>query len=139
MPRRQPHQPQRHAMAFRRQTEPARRGEIKRRRIARHFADDKGQIAAAQALLQCEQRIFGAMGRDMDQAVAQGRGQAGAIGAARLADRGLVLHPQPGPVIGGVCRGHGQRQCGAAGLVSRGKQFGVVAAPILPGTERGTT
>ena len=62
------------------QREPPRGGEIKRARIARHLADDKGEVAAAQPLFQREQCVFRAGGGDMDQAMAQGARQAGAIG-----------------------------------------------------------
>ena len=53
-------------MFFRREAEPARRGEIKRARIARNFTNHTGQFTAFEPLFQCEQRIFGAPGRDMD-------------------------------------------------------------------------
>lgn len=59
--------------------EPARGGEIERFGIAGDLADDEGQLAAAQAFLQREQRVFGALRRDMDQAVAQRRRQARTI------------------------------------------------------------
>ena len=67
-------------MALRRQTEPARGGEIERRRVARQFADDKRQIATAYPFFQREQRIGRFVGGDMDQPVAQPFGQARTIG-----------------------------------------------------------
>lgn len=113
---------------FRHQTEPARRSEIQRRRIARHFADNKGQIATAQAFFKREQCVLRLVSGNMDQAVTQPFRQAGAIRPTRQADRRLVLHPQPWAlirrIIGSIAR-HRQCQRRAAAFVSRGKQFGV--------------
>lgn len=86
-------------MLFRRQAEPPLGRERKGAGIARHLPHHEGQITAAQAFFQREQRILGRSGNDMDQPVAQRRWQARTIGPPGLAQAGTVLHPQPGPFI----------------------------------------
>ena len=105
-------------MLLHRQTEPPRGGEIQRLGIARDLSHHESEIAAAQPLFQREQRIFRALGGDMDQAVAQGWRQAGLIGPPTPAQRRLVLHPQPATLLprqSGIER-ESERQRRAAGL-----------------------
>lgn len=58
-------------MLLRGQAESARGGEIEAARIARDLPDDAGEIAAAQAFLKREQRVFGRTRGDVNQPLAQ--------------------------------------------------------------------
>ena len=91
-------------MPLHRQAEPARTGEVERPGIASDLGNDEGQVTAAQSFLNGEQRIFGAGGGNMNQPVPQIGRQTGLIRPARPAQSGLVLHPQPGPLIGDLSR-----------------------------------
>ncbi len=94
MRRVEPYQPQGHPMPLRRQRQPARGGKIECARIARHLPDHAGEIAAPHPFLQREQRILRAVGADVNDAVAQGFGQAGTVGPPGQPHRRAILHPQ---------------------------------------------
>ena len=115
----EPDQPQGNAVPLRRQAEPARGGEIERAGIARHLPHDEGQIAATQPFFQRKQRVLRAFGRDMDQAVAQLRRQAGAIGPPGQPQGLGILHPQPGALVGRV--GHRIGRLGGHGIKRQGQ------------------
>jgi len=98
----EPHQPERHAMFFRRKAKTARRGESQRLGIAHDLADDEGKIAAAHPFLDREQRILSRARRDMDQPVTQAPRQAVAANPPGAPQRLAVLHPQPGALVGRI-------------------------------------
>ena len=77
-----------------RETQAARGGEGQRARIARDLAYHTGQIAAAQPLLQRDQRTFGRVRRDMEQAVTHIGRQSLNAGPPAQPHRRSVLHPQ---------------------------------------------
>ncbi len=101
------------------QRQTPRRGEIERARIARHFADDEGKVAAAQPFFHGEQRLFRAGGGNVDQAVTQGARQAGAIGPPSKPPGLGILDPQPRTLVRYVGGGIG---CGGAQAIKRESQ-----------------
>ncbi len=130
----EPHQPQRHAVSFRRQAEAARGGKIERTRVARDLANHAGKVAASKPFLEREQGILGRSRFHMDQPVAQIGRQAMAAGTPAALHRAPVLDPQNLPPVirlgqgifplcgypQGIAR---QRQChpGSTGIIGAGE------------------
>ena len=72
----EPNQTGGHPVPLGRDREPARGGEIERRGVAPHFADDERQRGASQALLHRPQRGAGVARLDVDE-VGEGQAPAG--------------------------------------------------------------
>lgn len=118
-------------MLLHRQAKAARGGEVERPRIAGQLPDDESEVAAAQAFLEREQRVFAAPRNDVDQAVAQAGRQPGLAWPSAQPERSPVLHPEPGALLRTeVVARQRQSERGAGGFVGAGKDFRM--KPPLP-------
>ncbi len=128
MPRIEPHQPQRNAVALSGQRQSARGGEIERLGIARDFSDHRRHFTAVQALLKREQHVFRLFAGDMDQPVPKSRRQACAVRTPTQLERGAVLHPHQRAAIigfgGGIGLGIAQRIGSERQCCSRAARLG---------------
>ncbi|ANY20572.1 hypothetical protein A6F68_02068 [Tsuneonella dongtanensis] len=129
-------------MLFGGQRQSPRGGEIERPGIARQLADDRCHLAAAQALLEREERILGFLADDVDEAVAEHLRQARPIGAPAEPQRIAILHPQQNAAVVSLCRlrpirrseriGGERKRGGRSARLARGTEHLAVVRPCQP-------